>query len=190
MNNSISKMFYEDIITDKEKYAKVFSEGDIYLEKLLLEVWNQGIHTIGCCRGHNEKKSYIAFDLNVNIDKVIDILKKIKKENLGISFIHSDNKYSMSIKSCNISNSIKNIVNNMNKEIDDLSDDLEKTINYLNNRAKKEYLNIQFKYLNNSKIIYINTWDKELINELKDKYDYMILNEKLELYQFKIEKLI
>lgn len=44
-------------LTQKEKneYAETFSEGSTELKKLLLKMWDNGIKTYACCKGHIDK---------------------------------------------------------------------------------------------------------------------------------------
>lgn len=48
---------------------------DACLENEILNLWNLGIETTGCCCGHNEMNGFIGVS-----DKYIDIMKKIGYE--------------------------------------------------------------------------------------------------------------
>lgn len=48
-----------DVLKEKEKAAKIFSEGSKSLEELLLLVWEFGYSTRACCKGHEKEVEYI-----------------------------------------------------------------------------------------------------------------------------------
>lgn len=89
-----SKRSLTDDILDKKKleieeFAKEFSEGNAILEKLLLSMWDNGIKTIACCAGHEDRESdpYIAFEVNGCSNPLIHtILSFLFKNN----YIHGD----------------------------------------------------------------------------------------------------
>ncbi len=75
---------------EMKKQAKVFSEGNSELEQILIELWKNGVQTIGCCSGHNGKEvPYISFYIDtledgLLSDLLLDTLKK-DSEILSIS---------------------------------------------------------------------------------------------------------
>lgn len=76
-DGKIHTEFYNEDV-DRKEIAKQFSEGDEQLEKCLLELWDNGIQTTACCRGHdtNEHKCqpYISLKFNHGIHGLIDNL--------------------------------------------------------------------------------------------------------------------
>ena len=65
INNNGHSVKFENI-SNYKKAAKVFSERDKDLEKVLLTCFNNGIATVGCCCGHKKDnyKPYISFRLD------------------------------------------------------------------------------------------------------------------------------
>lgn len=175
---------FEAILNDVDKYAKEFSEGDPLLEQTLKVLWNSGFETKGCCRGHDNKRAYIGIKIN-DTDKTIKLLSSLNKNDIIITFLSYEGELSCSIKSYNNNDIFSNILNSFDKNIVD--NEIEKVINKLAVRKNKDYLNVHF-YYNGSTLpkMYINTTDLELINKYKNKFDYMILNEKINMYHFDI----
>ena len=80
-NDNVSKLDEKE----RKKFAKQYSEGLEELEQLLNNLWNLGIDTLGCCRGHNDKLPYIGIVVN---DYSINIIN-----HLMIKFLN-DNSFS------------------------------------------------------------------------------------------------
>lgn len=80
-NDNVSKLDEKE----RKKLAKQYSEGLEELEQLLNNLWNLGIDTLGCCRGHNDKLPYIGIVVN---DYSINIIN-----HLMIKFLN-DNSFS------------------------------------------------------------------------------------------------
>lgn len=75
----------------REAYADEFCEGDAYLKKLLLILWEHNINTYACCRGHENYPPYIYFDCNnINNTQLKDLLYNIIKTKF--SQLRQDNK--------------------------------------------------------------------------------------------------
>ena len=85
------------IINDCESAIKDFSEGNLYLEKLLLECYNLGIKTNACCAGHKEKESlpYISFTYAENKNAMHYIISKLKDTNIEFGYIDKNSFYMM-----------------------------------------------------------------------------------------------
>ena len=64
--------------------------------------------------------------------------------------------------------------------------EIEDVINFIDNNNYK-YANIRYYYYKGTLKKYINTSDLDLINILKGKYKYKVLNEKLPMYHFIID---
>ena len=63
--------FYNKSV-DIEKIANDFSEGDYKLQSILLALWENGIMTIACCKGHDDgRPAYISFVINEKSKKLI-----------------------------------------------------------------------------------------------------------------------
>lgn len=172
-------------MNNNEILARNYSEGSIELYNCLLELWKNDFETIGCCKGHNNNIQYIGLNRNNN-DKIIKFLSLINKDDIVISFLNNH----ISIKKNknkdiynDILNSIKNIYEN---DVVDIDREIENLINFIDNNNYK-YVNIHYYYYKGTLKKYINTSDLDLINNLKEKYKYKVLNEKLPMYHFIID---
>ena len=177
------KILFEDILNNKDKYSKEFSESEPLLEEVLKLLWNNNIETIGCCKGHDNYKQYIGFRLD-NIDKIIKLLSSLDKKQIQISFVKLNNKINVSIRKYGDIDIYNNIKNALNKDFEDSY--IKNIITKLLNNTSKEYFNIHLYYKDNVVSEYLNTTDLDLIKEYKNKYEYKILNEKTHMYNFKI----
>lgn len=174
-----------NIMNNNEILARNYSEGSIELYNCLLELWKNDFETIGCCKGHNNHIQYIGLNRNNN-DKLIKFLSLINKDDIVISFLNNH----ISIKKNknkdiydDILNSIKNINEN---DVVDIDREIENLINFIDNNNYK-YVNIHYYYYKGTLKKYINTSDLDLISNLKEKYKYKVLNEKLPMYHFIID---
>lgn len=82
-------------LTDVEKALEDFSEGNVYLQKLLLECYSNNIKTVACCAGHKEEESfpYIAFSYsNENEQALYYLMSKLK--DFGVLFTYNANSFS------------------------------------------------------------------------------------------------
>lgn len=76
-------------ISDIEKAIQDFSEGNIYLEKLLLECYKNNIKTFACCTGHENEESlpYIAFPYSKENEQFICcLLSELKDSDVEFSY--------------------------------------------------------------------------------------------------------
>ena len=64
----------KDISDNKEKYAKIFANGNKELESCLLKLWSNNIHTVAS--GSVNHKSYITISLDNENNEFIKYLKK------------------------------------------------------------------------------------------------------------------
>lgn len=82
-------------INDIEKAIEDFSEGNIYLQRLLLECYDNNIKTIACCAGHKEEESfpYIAFSYSEKNEQILYYLMSNLKDS-GILFTYNNNSFS------------------------------------------------------------------------------------------------
>ena len=179
----------DEILKNKEQYAKEFSEGDPSLEKVLKLLWNEGFETIGCCAGHPDKKikPYVGIRLK-NIEKAINLLSSLDKKDVHISFVSFKGLNSFAIRKNKDENAFENILKSYNKK-GTKEDEVLKTItNKILNRKSEDYLNVHCFYNDNEfPRIYINTTDLNLITDYKQKYEYRLLNEKIHMHRFKIK---
>ena len=174
------------ILKNIDKYAKEFSEGDESLEKVLKLLWTNGFETIGCCRGHDNKKSYIGLNIK-DEDKIIKLLSSLDKNNIIITFNSSNKYYNCSIKSYEENNNaiFKNILDSFSKE--NIDDNIKSIIEEIKNRKSSDVLNIWLYYKNGKEPNeYRNTMDKELIEEYKKKYE--LTKESNGLYFFTVSR--
>ncbi len=59
---------FKEVLKEKQKYARIFSEGCPRLKDLLLKLWDVDIETLGCCAGHDDDESYRQFShINLHI---------------------------------------------------------------------------------------------------------------------------
>lgn len=88
-NGKYSRVYSrEEILKDKERFAKEFSEGNPMLEQILLFCFNNGIETFGCCAGHLKSNGttsmspYIAMKKDETSEAFIsNLISKLKDEN-------------------------------------------------------------------------------------------------------------
>ncbi|MDD2469449.1 MAG: hypothetical protein PHI22_00765 [Bacilli bacterium] len=74
------ELYTFDIVKEQPYfYAKMFSEGNKRLEKLLIRLFEHNVSTRSCCIGHN-KKPYICFDnIDSNIEEICSMINQIYK---------------------------------------------------------------------------------------------------------------
>lgn len=92
---------YNKVINDIARYAYIFSEGNEYLESLLIFCFKNNIETFACCRGHENKKysfPYIGFIFrkdNINIfSNLLTLLSSSKiNDYIKIRIYKYKNKY-------------------------------------------------------------------------------------------------
>lgn len=171
-NENYSNIDFNEIIKNKEKYAKVFSEGSKELEKTLLSLWNKGIETKGCCKGHDDKKSkqYIGISLDKNLDMVVHLLSSLDKNNLHISIVRLKDDYLVSIKKYNNEDIYDNIIKSIDGKA--LNKNIENTVNKTLKYKLDYYINIHYYYKNNKlKECHFITNDPNIINKSKNKYE-------------------
>lgn len=68
-----NELSFVEVLKDKKKYARIFSEGDKYLERLLNYCFNHHLETNLCCAGHSEEEPmYIKFNISRNSQEQIN----------------------------------------------------------------------------------------------------------------------
>lgn len=103
MSYNTGKVLNTDEIGNVEKAFNDFAEGNVYLEKLLLECYNLNIKTRACCAGHEEKQQcpYISF-LYIEENKNFIYYLLLKLGELGIEFdymkVESNSGFSLNFK--------------------------------------------------------------------------------------------
>lgn len=172
---------YNEYIND---LAKSYSEGNNELYNCLLELWKNGFETIGCCRGHDKHVQYIGLNRNNN-DKIIKFLSSINKDDITISFLNNHVSIKKN-KNRDIYDDILDAINIVENNTVDIDNKIEESIKFIDDNNYK-YVNIHHYYFKGELNKYINTSDLNLINDLKGKYEYKILNEKLPMYHFIIK---
>ena len=172
-------------MNNNEVLARNYSEGSVELYNCLLELWKNDFETIGCCKGHNNHIQYIGLNRNNN-DKLIKFLSLINKDDIVISFLNNHVSIKKN-KNKDIYNSVLNSIKKLNEnDIAYKDKEIEDVINFIDNNNYK-YANIRYYYYKGTLKKYINTSDLDLINILKGKYKYKVLNEKLPMYHFIID---
>ena len=185
MQNSVSRMKMDIILDNKEKYAEEFSEGNLLLKKCLLNLWNNQIHTVGCCAGHEEKDnsvSYIGIDLiESNLNNVMNLLNNIDKSNIKITFTTCYGNINCSIKSFIVNDNklFENIINSLENSCTQNNDnDFDRTIDFIKDNSV-DHLTFQYVYKNNNLVKkFCVTNNQIIIDEYKNKYASKELNEK------------
>ena len=164
-------MSFDDVIKDQEKYAQIFSEDHEPLGKLLIKIWDSGIKTVGCCKGHEDHKAYIGFDFKYNQIAVIKMLNHLSFENICLSFVLENDTCLLSVQAltANTQDLFAKFHGQKNKSS---SNELEETIKYINNVDNIKYSNFRFYFKNDNYNIYLNTSDEAIINEFKKAYFY------------------
>ncbi len=177
MINYYSK--FEEILKNKEKYAEQFNEGNKDLYKLLLELWNRNIETVGCCTGHNKTQAYIAFSLENDYNKILNLLSSIPKEKIRIGFVKQETRGKSGCVGIHTLDKeynktfFKEIIEILDKKEKD--DFLEKVMNYIIKlKIGEDYINIRIFYKNKTRKIRIVTTspDKILILPKDAKLKY------------------
>ena len=121
-----------------------------------------------------------------NNDKLIKFLSLINKDDIVISFLNNHVSIKKN-KNKDIYNSVLNSIKKLNEnDIAYKDKEIEDVINFIDNNNYK-YANIRYYYYKGTLKKYINTSDLDLINNLKEKYKYKVLNEKLPMYHFIID---
>lgn len=167
------------------KLAKEYSEGSDELYNCLINLWKNNFETIGCCIGHNGHRQYIGLN-RIDNEAIIKLLSILNKDNIIISFLNnhvSIKKYKDIDIYNNILNSLEIYIKGNNIAIDK---NIVEAISFIDNNSY-EYVNIHYYYKNGLLEKYINTSDLKLINKLKDRYEYTVLNKKLNMYHFIIK---
>ena len=81
---------FEDVMKDKQRFLKLFSEGDDNLKETLEYCFDNNISTRGCCKGHSYRKDsypFIAFDISEdNYDHIRNLFNNLEKDGLVFSF--------------------------------------------------------------------------------------------------------
>lgn len=177
-----------EILCNMDKYAKEFSEGEPQLEKTLKKLWENEFVTIGCCKGHGDhRRQYIGIKRKDN-RKIVKLLSALNKEDITITFLLKN----VVIKKNKESDIYFNVLDSLEK-LDDIKidEDILKVIDFIDNN-NYDYTNIRFYYYKGVLNKYVNTCDVDLINVLKNKYDYKIIasslfGRNLPVYHFIIE---
>ena len=153
----------------KREYAYRYAEGNEYLYNLLLNLWNNGIYTLGCCGGHIEKNepytyfSYMLTSMEANALSayIIELVDKYKDLDLKCFILgpHPKTKFlDFSFKfpieySEMIISEIISFLNNIDYR--KKSDDLLCAYNILNNNAACYFI-IEMNGGDNKSITYVN----------------------------------
>jgi hypothetical protein len=168
-----------------DELARTYSEGSNELYKCLLELWKNDFETIGCCKGHDNHVQYIGLNRNDN-NKIVKFLSVLNKDDIIISFLNNHISIKKN-KNRDIYDSISDSIKQMNENNSIVIDtEIKNSIDFIDNNNYK-YVNIHHYYFKGILQKYINTSDLDLINILKEKYEYKVLNKKLPMYHFIIK---
>lgn len=160
-----------EILCNMDKYAKEFSEGEPQLENVLKNLWKNNFKTIGCCKGHEDHgRQYIGLKRKDN-KKIVKLLSGLSKDDLTITFLFKN----VGIQKNKESDIYSNVLNSLEETNEvKIDEDILKVIDFIDNN-NYDYTNIRFYYYKGVLNKYVNTCDVDLINILKDKYNYKII---------------
>ncbi len=147
-----------DKITDYQKAARDFAEGNKELEELLLNCFSKRIKTIACCGGHEDKnrKPYISFLYSLENEQLIyAIISKLKDSGFcfrynklanGKSFFSIEESQSFNFyKASALFSDINNVINSFEIGKDyyeELPKDLQKYGSIIKSSENDEFLKI------------------------------------------------
>lgn len=148
--------------------AKEWSEGNIYLEGLLLYCLKNNIKTQACCIGHKDSDwSFIQFEFNKqNIDKIASLIKHYYNTNgINMTFVNQpgviskfDIRVPKSIGSMFFRDMLSHLKTETEFDYNTLSPDMKSTLDImLNHKVPNEYLEIQYSVTNNKKELFFAT---------------------------------
>lgn len=81
---------------DKVAIAKDFSEGDLLLERCLLQLWDSNIKTMACCEGHDGGVSYLFLIIDSNTHPLINAICEflyVQEGNIQLHFSKNAQDY-------------------------------------------------------------------------------------------------
>ncbi len=137
---------FEDALKDKNYFAKLFSEENPELEKLLLNLWDKNIETYMCCTGHNYGDAayimmYLPLDEKETIYNIINSVYNLEGVTTRLGREHNRKKLLIDIKAYNDNSFFRNINKSINKNIskDKVVDDLVNIVELLSKFERKNH---------------------------------------------------
>jgi len=155
-------------ISDYEIVAKEWSEGNKYLEELLLYCLKNNIVTQACCSGHDDQDvAYLQFEFSKkNMSSIIKIINRYYNLNgVNMIFVNQpgviskfDIRVSKSIGEQFFKDMLLQLSNGLNIGIDSLTPDMKNTVDaMIKHEVPNEYLEIRYSMNNNQKKMFVAT---------------------------------
>jgi hypothetical protein len=114
-----------EVLQDRINNAKVFSEGNVFLEKTLLKLWDEGYSTTACCAGHPVEENenyYYPNDPNIslrynedNYEDIVRLLSSVDLNNLKDLSVASNKVLHLT----GVKNKTNEFFNDLNKKFDE-----------------------------------------------------------------------
>lgn len=73
--------------------CKMFSEGNPLLSEVLYSLNEIGLNTFACCKGHSEKRGYVAFTINEENKELVSKMCGYLLDNTGVSIFIGPHHY-------------------------------------------------------------------------------------------------
>lgn len=136
----------EEVLENKEKWAKIFSEGNEELEQLLLNLWQHNIDTYMCCTGHEYGDTpyivmYIPFENKEMIYKIINSIYNEEHVLIKLGKEYQKKELMIDIRSYVSPDFFAPINNSLNKEVskNEINKEIIKAVELLSNFSHDNY---------------------------------------------------
>ncbi len=140
---------FEDVLKDKERFLKLFSEGDENLRELLDYCFDNDINTRGCCKGHDYRKDsypFIAFDIaDYNSKHARNIFNNLDKQGLVFSFDIGSKLLGPTM-----------YIKNLDKDRENFFIDIKESLDHNDLKQAKMFLRRSFELLEDTNIMDFN----------------------------------
>ena len=195
----------DEILAEKEKYAKEFAEGNENLEKALLCLWGKGLTTTACCAGHpvEETEEYInynnpaiTFYFDDDYEELVRLISSLDKNNIiNIDFFVGSELKTVSIQG--IKERTNEFFIDMCKDNNIIDENIKKILDLMKSTELTgdteipATISIYIKYKDgNIDFVGLSTIDKSIADKIKqhfkcEEYNYCDIKH----YSFKMEDL-
>lgn len=121
---------FNEVLKNKDYFAKIFSEGNPDLEKLLLDLWDREIETYMCCTGHEIGDAayvmvYLPLDDKERMYNVISSVYNLTGVSTRIGREHQKDSILIDVKSYITDRFFRTINSNLDKNISKNEVDVE-----------------------------------------------------------------
>lgn len=181
MRNTTYSYDMKEVLQDRINNAKVFSEGNVFLEKTLLKLWDEGYSTTACCAGHPVEENenyYYPNDPNIslrynedNYEDIVRLLSSVDLNNLKDLSVASNKVLHLT----GVKNKTNEFFNDLNKKFDEYEERVDalikSTLEASTEQNTRYDVNITFK---NGTLddISLTTDNQQFISKLVDIYEY------------------